>query len=370
MPARMPHSLTLKIQSCFFGMEGNMSEENCAVILAAGEGKRMKSNRPKVLSPVLFKPMLQWVIDSAQSAGVSSICVVTGYMHERVEDYLSRMNARDRAHADVEYVLQPERKGTGHAVMMAADFLKKHRGANVLILNGDAPFVDSRVIGEALEDHIENGNSVTVISAVLDDPTGYGRIVRDAQTHRVNAIVEQKDADPATQAICEINSGAFWFKADDLIDILFQIKNENAQGEYYLTDAVKLLIENGQKANAHITGNSNAVLGANDCLQLNALNSIAREEILSAHMRAGIEIPCRDGVMIGPDVTIGSDTCILPGTILRGKTVIGHGCTLGPNSFVTDSFIGDHTVLNSVHCENSKISPNEAIAPFSVISRR
>lgn len=347
-----------------------MSEENCAVILAAGEGKRMKSSRPKVLSPVLFKPMLQWVIDSAQSAGVNAICVVTGYMHEQVEEYLNRLIESDSRHAGIRYALQSERKGTGHAVMMAAEFLREHRGGNVLILNGDAPFVDAQVIGEALEDHIKSGNSVTVISAVLDDPTGYGRIVRDAQTRRISAIVEQKDADAQTQAICEINSGAFWFKADDLYDILSQITNHNAQGEYYLTDAVKLLIESGKRANAHITGKAGAVLGANDCIQLNALNSIARDEILSAHMCAGVEIPCRDGVIIGPDVTIGSDTCILPGTILRGNTVIGSGCTLGPNSFVTDSVIGDHVKLHAVHCEKSEIAPNEAVAPFSVINRR
>jgi bifunctional UDP-N-acetylglucosamine pyrophosphorylase / glucosamine-1-phosphate N-acetyltransferase len=347
-----------------------MSEKNCAVILAAGDGKRMKSNRPKVLSPVLFKPMLQWVIDSAQSAGIFSICVVTGYMHQSVEEYLNRLNASDPVHADVAYVLQPERKGTGHAVMMSRDFLRSHMGENILVLNGDAPFVDAQVIGQALKDHVENGNAVTVISAVLDDPTGYGRIIRDADTHCISAIVEQKDADRPTLAICEINSGAYWFRVDDLLDILSQIKNDNAQGEYYLTDAVKLLIQQGKKANAHTTGKATAVLGANDCLQLNSLNSIARDEILSAHMCAGVEIPCRDGIIIGPDVTIGSDTCILPGTILNGKTTIGCGCILGPNSFVSDCSVGDHVTLNSVQCENCTITPNEAIAPFSVINRR
>jgi len=347
-----------------------MPDQDCAVILAAGDGKRMKSNRPKVLSPVLFKPMLQWVIDSAQGAGVNAICVVTGYMHESVEQYLSDLNAGDPNHSDIASVLQPERKGTGHAVMMSADFLRAHRGGNVLILNGDAPFVNAQIIGEALSDHVENKNSVTVISAVLDNPTGYGRIVRDADTHLISAIVEQKDADRATLAICEINSGAYWFKCDDLLTILNQIKNDNAQGEYYLTDAVKLLIESGKKANAHTTGDANTVLGANDCLQLNALNSIAREQILSAHMSAGIEIPCRDGVIIGPDVTIGSDTCILPGTILRGKTKVGCGCTLGPNSFVSDCSVGDRVALNSVQCENCTIATNQAVVPFSVINSR
>jgi len=345
-----------------------MPEECCAVILAAGEGKRMKSNRPKVLSPVLFKPMLQWVIDSAHGAGVSGICVVTGYMHEEVEQYLANLNAAGTC-AAISHVLQPERKGTGHAVMMAESFLRGHRGENVLILNGDAPFVASNVIGEALKDHVENGNAATVISAVLDDPTGYGRIVRDPETHLISAIVEQKDADFATLAICEINSGAYWFRVDDLLDILSRIQNNNAQGEYYLTDAVKLLIQCGKKAAAHTTSEANAVLGANDCLQLNALNSIAREEILSRHMRNGIEIPCRDGVMIGPDVKIGSDTCILPGTILRGATVIGCGCTVGPHSFLSDCRVGDDVQLNSVQCVNSVIKSNQAIAPFSVINQ-
>lgn len=344
-----------------------MPEQCCAVILAAGDGKRMKSNRPKVLSPVLFKPMLQWVIDSAEGAGVSGICVVTGYMHEKVEQYLSNLNTAGTG-AKICHTLQAERKGTGHAVMMAADFLREHRGENVLILNGDAPFVNAQVIDEARKDHAENGNAATVITAVLDDPTGYGRIVRDPETHLIRAIVEQKDADRETLSICEINSGAYWFRADDLLNILDQIQNDNAQGEYYLTDAVKLLIKNGRKAAAHTTGDANTVLGANDCLQLNALNSIAREEVLSRHMKNGIEIPCRDGVMIGPDVKIGSDTCILPGTILRGKTVIGCGCTVGPNSFVSDCIVGDGVRLHSVQCENSVIKPNQAVAPFTVIN--
>ncbi|WP_457944341.1 sugar phosphate nucleotidyltransferase [Caproiciproducens sp. LBM24188] len=344
-----------------------MPDQNCAVILAAGEGKRMKSNRPKVLSPVLFKPMLQWVIDSAQSAGVESICVVAGYMHEKVEEYLAGLNASCPDRPNVLHVLQKERKGTGHAVMMAADFLSSHRGGNVLILNGDAPFVTPAVIREALDDHVQSGNSVTVISAALDDPTGYGRIVRDPETHFIRAIVEQKDADPETLSIREINSGAFWFKTDDLLEILSRINNHNAQGEYYLTDAVRLLIEAGKKANAHITGDARTVLGANDCLQLNALNSIAREQILCAHMAEGVEIPCRDGIIIGPDVTIGSGTCILPGTILQGKTTVGGGCILGPNTYVRDSQIGDCVTLNSVHCDGSTIEPGQSIAPFTVL---
>ena len=342
-----------------------MPTDNCAVILAAGEGKRMKSNRPKVLSPVLFKPMLQWVLDASHKADVNNICVVDGYMHEMVEDYLLGVNEADSTHLQIEHVLQAERKGTGHAVMMAESFLKRCQGGNVLILNGDAPFIDAKVIGDALNEHVSNGNAVTVISAVLDDPTGYGRIVRDEDTHLISAIVEQKDADYATLAILEVNSGAYWFHIDDLLSVLGNIKNNNAQGEYYLPDAIKLLIASGKKAAAYTTSNANTVLGANDCLQLNALNSIARDSILSKLMRDGIEIPCRDGVIIGPDVTIGSDTCILPGTILRGKTTIGSGCHLGPNTVLTDCTVGDHVTLNSVQGSHCNVNSNEEPAPYS-----
>ncbi len=344
-----------------------MPKKCCAVILAAGEGKRMKSNRPKVLSQVLFKPMLQWVIDSADTAGINDICVVTGHKHEDVEKYLSEHNSSQTG-PRVCHALQSERKGTGHAVMMASDFLSKHIDSNVLILNGDAPFVDSNIIKDALDDHVANGNAVTVISALLSDPTGYGRIVRDPETGLISAIVEQKDAGEKILAINEINSGAYWFKVKDLLDILKHISNNNAQGEYYLTDAVKLLISSGKRADAHKTDNSNAVLGANDCLQLSELNSIARNEILSRHMQNGIEIPITDGIIIGPDVKIGNYTCILPGTILCGDTVIGSSCKLGPNSFLSGCSVGDNVILNYVQCKNCSIKSNRAIEPFSVIN--
>lgn len=339
-----------------------MPQEDCAVILAAGEGKRMKRERPKVLSPVLFKPMLQWVLDSAGAAGIRRTCVVTGYLHEQVERYLS-------AHGQgTATVYQSERRGTGHAVMMAADFLRSNAaGGSVLVLNGDAPFITAKEIREAFSVHRENGNAVTVISAELDDPTGYGRIVRDPRDGRLAGIVEQKDAPPRVRAVREINSGAYWFQTDDLLGILSHIRNDNAQGEYYLTDAVRLLIGQGKRAGACKTGNAQAVLGANDCLQLAELNVLAREKILKSHLRDGTDIPCRDGVIIGPDVTIGRDVCILPGTILRGRTRIGSGCVLGPNAVLTDCTVGDGAVLNSVQCTGCSVEPGRAVAPYTVM---
>lgn len=340
-----------------------MQEQNCAVILAAGEGKRMKSDRPKVLSPVLFKPILQWVLDAAENAGLHNLCVVTGHKHEDVEAYLSSIPLK--GNTTIRAVMQFERRGTGHAVMMAEEFLRIHKGANVLVLNGDAPFVSAEIIQKALQLHVEGGNAATVITAEPQDPTGYGRIVREPGTGLLRAIVEQKDADEQTLAIREINSGAYWFTVDDLLQILDRITNKNAQGEYYLTDAIRLLIENGKSAAAYTAEDPNAVLGANDCLQLNVLNNIAREGILRAHMQNGVEIPCTDGVIIGPDIPIGRGCCILPNTILRGRTSIGSACTLGPCAMLTDCTVADSTTLRYACCEGQTISPESAAKPFS-----
>ena len=340
------------------------NQANCAIILAAGEGKRMKSNRPKVLSCVLFKPMLRWVMDAVKSAGVHDMCVVTGFKHEEVDSYLAQAQAEDKGYR-ISTALQTERKGTAHAVMMAEDFLEKNRGGNVLIVSGDAPFLSPQVIRDALELHKSRGNAVTVISAVLDDPFGYGRIVRDPKTGLLDSIVEEKDASPETKQIREVNSGAYWFAVDDLLSVLHNISNDNAQGEYYLPDAVKLLLEAGKTANACKTNDATTVLGANDCLQLNSLNDIARRQILDSLMAEGIEIPCRDGVIIGPDVVVRSHVAILPSTILKGKTVIGSGSAIGPGTLLDNVTVAENITVRYVVAENCAL--NESPSPFSKI---
>lgn len=344
-----------------------MTQQYSAVILAAGEGKRMKSNRPKVLSEVLFKPMLRWVLDAVRASYVEDVCCVAGFGHEQVEAYLDAVNAAAPDKAPVQSVLQQERRGTGHAVMMARGFLQAHAGGQVLVLNGDAPFITPQVIDAALRVHLNNGNAATVISAEVADPTGYGRIVRDADTGLLKAIVEQKDADWQTRQIREINSGSYWFCVDDLLEVLTCITSNNAQGEYYLTDAIRLLIEAGKRASAYTAKDPSTVLGANDCTQLNQLNAIAREKLLTRHMQAGVSIPCTDGVIIGPDVEIGRFSCIFPGTILRGRTRVGENCTLGPNTLLEDTVAGDGVTLNSVQVYNKKIAEKDVVPPFTVL---
>ena len=239
----------------------------CAVILAGGEGKRMKSNMPKPMSQVLGKPMLQWVIDSVKGAGVENICVVKGFKKECIEEYVATLPYK------VETVYQAERLGTGHAVMMAKDFLKENKG-DVVILCGDAPFMDKDTIADAFTQHDENNASATVISAVLTDSTGYGRIVRN-EDGSLKAIVEQKEADEETLKIKEVNSGGYWFDTEDLLSVLDKITADNAAAEYYLPDALKLLLSEGKTVGAYTASSPDTVLGANDPQQLEELNQIA-----------------------------------------------------------------------------------------------
>ena len=243
---------------------------NCAIILAGGEGKRMKSDKPKPMSLVLGKPMLQWVISAVRQAGVEDVCVVKGYHKEYIEEFLTELSF------PVESVYQKERLGTGHAVMMAKEFLQAHDG-NVVILNGDAPFLSAETIKNSLDQHSASGCAATVISAKLDDPTGYGRIIRGGDGS-LEAIVEHKDASEAERAINEVNSGGYWFNCAALLAVLGKIKSDNAAGEYYLPDAVKLLLESGEKVGAYTAECSDAVLGANDPEQLEELNRIAKEK--------------------------------------------------------------------------------------------
>ncbi len=329
----------------------------CAVILAAGEGKRMKSNKSKVLLEVQLKPMLGWVTDAIRSAGIADLCAVTGHRREQVEEYLA---------GSCETVVQTERKGTGHAVMMAREFLERHSGGHVLICCGDAPFLDSDTIADAFSQHTENNASATVISAVLDDPTGYGRLIRGNRGDLL-AIVEHKEATSEQLAIQEINSGAYWFEIDPLLEVLDNIKASSVTGEYYLPDAVKLLIEAGKSVGAFIAQSDDVVLGANDPSQLFELNRLARDKIISRHIANGVSMPCTDGIIISNDVIIGDNVTVFPGTVLKGKTVIHDGCKIGPTSYIDNSEIGENCVISLSQVRKSSVLENTDIGPFSDI---
>lgn len=338
-------------------------KKDCAVILAAGEGARMKSAKPLVLAEVLFKPMIDWVIDGVRASGIEDICVVVGHLSDEMRKHLGD---------SVETVYQSELLGTGHAVMQAKDFITRHGSANVLILNGDAPFIDAETIKGALNFHVRTVNQATVISSKIDNPQGYGRIVRSS-SGQLMRIVEEKDASENEKQINEVNSGAYWFNCQALLNALGRLSTfrELSAGsrkkEYQLTDAVEIILSQSLNATAFNSRVPDVVLGANDRIQLAKLNEIARASQLSRQMLEGVSIPCADGVIIGPDVDIGADTLILPGCVIKGKTVIGSNCVIGPNTWIEDSRIEDGAQLNNTQCFESRVGEGAQVGPFARI---
>ena len=326
---------------------------NKVVILAGGQGKRMKADIPKPLFKVLGEPMLEWVISACESAEVSDICVIKGFMGEMIDEYL---NGRYTS------ALQSERLGTGHAVMQALPFLKENDEGNTLVLCGDAPFIDGKTISEALVIHKQQHNAVTVITAELENPHGYGRIIRTPSG--ISQIVEQKDATAEQKAICEVNSGAYWFKTSDLINLLGKLDCNNSQNEYYLTDTISIALSEGKNAGAYKSENPNIIKGANNRKDLLELNNYARMAVIDKHLENGVGFSCTDGIIIERGVEIGVCTEILPNTIIKGKTKIGSNCTIGPNVVIEDCIIGDNVTFNSAQSYQSEIENDVKVGPY------
>lgn len=326
----------------------------CAIILAGGKGTRMKADCPKVMCNVIFKPMISYVVDAVREAGAQDICVITGYRHNEVEDYLD---------SSIKTALQEPQLGTGHAVMQAGEFISAHTDDDILILNGDGPLMDAETINKAYDYHKKNNNSITLISALVEDTNGIGHVKRD-ENGTLLRIVEHKDATEEEKKINESNAGCYWFNGDDLKYALSKVTNNNVQHEYYLTDTLEILINNGKNAGAYVVENSEVVLGANDRKQLNDLNTIMRRNINDKHLLNGVDIPCTDGVIIGKGVKIGGSTVILPNTIIIGDTVIGAGCTIGPNTYIDNSQIGDNVILDNCKILDSTVESDVDAGPF------
>ena len=324
-----------------------------AVILAGGQGKRLHSDKPKTLAEILDKPILGWIISAFEEAGIENICVVTGYAGEHIEKWLD---------GRYETVYQAERLGTGHAVMTAEAFLRRFPGGQTLVFNGDAPFVDAETLKSSLEFHMASGNAVTTLSAELDDPFGYGRILRDE--NGITGIREQKDCSPAEAAIKEINSGCFWFDTDALLETLPKLTRNNAQGEYYITETIEIMLKDGRRADAYAARNQDIVLSANDRKGMLMLNDIARNRVIEKHLDNGVEMICTDGIIISPDVEIEAGAKILPGCILAGKCRIGKNSVIGPNCQLSDTIVGQGSTLNFVVANEAVVGNNCSIGPF------
>ena len=327
-----------------------------SVILAAGMGTRMKSKMPKVLHKVCGKPLSKWVIAASKAAGADKVCAVVGHKAETVKEVLGDV---------CEFALQAEQKGTGHAVMQAIDVIKNSKG-EVVILNGDTPLITAETINKAIEYHKNNGNQATVITAILDDATGYGRIVRD-NDGSVLKIVEQKDASEEEKKINEVNSGMYVFDAQSLVYALDKITPNNAQGEYYLTDTLEILLSAGKKIGGYEISDNDEIRGINDRVQLNEAEKIMQKRINEYHMRNGVTMRNPESVYIEDGVEIGNDTEICQNVTIKSGTKIGSDCVIGSGSMLDRAVIHDGVdVLSSVILE-SEVDEGTHVGPFAYI---
>lgn len=326
------------------------------IVLAAGQGKRMKSKLYKVLHPVCGKPMVGHVVTVLEQIETSRKVVVVGHGAESVKAYLG-----DRA----EYALQEQQLGTGHAVLQAKDLLGNEDGLT-LVLYGDTPLVTAESVQEMIRMHQEKGAAATVMTAIFDNPFGLGRIVRDAQG-RVSRIVEQKDCNAEEREIKEINSGMYCFTNRKLFEALGKVTNHNAQQEYYLTDVIGILVNEGDIVEAYCTPEAMETLGVNDRVALSEAEQLMRDRINRRHMLNGVTLIDPANTYIEADVQIGSDTVVLPGSVLKGNTVIGEDCVIGPQADITDSTLGNQIEVKHSVISEAEVGDGTAIGPFAYL---
>lgn len=327
-----------------------------AIILAAGQGTRMKSKLYKVLHPVCGKPMVQHVIDQVKSLNINEIVTIVGHGAEKVKEQLGH---------DSQYALQAEQLGTAHAVLQSEGMLADKEGVTIVVC-GDTPLIKAETMEALFKHHEETKAKATILTARAEDPTGYGRIVRNGDGF-VEKIVEHKDATEQERSINEINTGTYCFDNKLLFETIHKVSNDNVQGEYYLPDVIEILKKQGEIVSAYVTDSFAETLGVNDRVALAEAERTMKKRINEFHMRNGVSFIDPDNTYIGPDVEIGRDTVIYPGTTISGNTVVGSECQLGPNSEISDCEIGNNTVIRQSAASNSKIGSEVNIGPFAHI---
>ena len=332
-------------------MENNIM----AIVMAAGKGTRMKSKKSKLVQKVYGKEIVKRAVENAEKAGVKDIVAVVGYMKEEVMAVLGD---------NVKYAFQEEMLGTGHAVMQAKEYLKGKKG-KVLVLNGDVPLIRPETLNKLLEKSIENKEYATLLTAIYDNPTGYGRIVRD-EGGNVEAIVEEKDTTDEQKEIKEINAGIYCFDIEELLSALEKISPNNAQGEYYLTDVIQIMNEKGLKTGAVIVEDNTEILGINDRIQLEMLTKILQMRINTEHMKKGVTIEDINTTYIYDDVEIGRDTVIHPNTTIKSGVQIGEDCEIGPNAYIREGckLANDVKIGNFVEIKKAIIGEGTKVPHF------
>ncbi|OEG63574.1 bifunctional UDP-N-acetylglucosamine pyrophosphorylase / Glucosamine-1-phosphate N-acetyltransferase [Halanaerobium congolense] len=331
-----------------------------SIILAAGEGTRMKSDKIKILHPVAGKAIIKHVLNTLDGLN-SKIVNVIGYQKNEVQAELEDLDKWD-----LNYVIQSEQLGTGHAVLQAEKYIEKHEGP-VLILYGDTPLLKKESIAEFVKEHEESRSDLTVMTAVFDNPEGYGRIVKDKDGN-LSAIVEEKDADFETKKIKEINSGVNCIDSKLLKDFLSNMDNDNAQGEYYLTDIIEYAVKKNKKINTYVVENSNEIIGINTRKQQAEAEKILRSRIIDQHLTNGVTIIDPDTTFIDSEVEIAQDVTIYPFNYLEGRTKIGANTVINQNCKLKDAVIADNVNIRSnTVIKDSKVGSNTNVGPFAYL---
>lgn len=325
-----------------------------AIILAAGKGTRMKSKLYKVLHQVAGKAMVDHVLTQLEANHMDNIVTVVGFGAENVEQALGERT---------KYAVQKQQLGTGHAVMQAADLLSDLDG-QTLVISGDTPLFKAATLQKLVDYHTAKKASATVLTSIAPDPTGYGRLVRN-DIGIVEKVVEQKDATPEEQAIDEINTGVYCFDNKTLFDALKLLSNDNAQGEYYLTDVIGILKKRGDIVAAYRMADFDESMGVNDRIALAKANEIMRNRINTHWMEEGVTLLDPKTTYIDSDVKIGSDTVIEGGVTIKGNTVIGTDCYISAHSDIFNSIIHDEVKITSSTLEDSEMHTGSDIGPYS-----
>ncbi|MDF2835213.1 MAG: UDP-N-acetylglucosamine pyrophosphorylase [Paenibacillus sp.] len=325
-----------------------------AIVLAAGQGKRMKSKLYKVLHPVCGKPMVGHVLDVVRAANCERAVVIVGHGAEKVKAYLG-----DSA----EYALQEQQLGTGHAVLQAKELLGGEEGTTIVVC-GDTPLIRASTVEAMLKLHEESDAAATVLTASFADPTGYGRVIR-GEDGTVQRIVEQKDCSAEEAAVREINTGTYCFDNRKLFEALANVKNENSQGEYYLTDVIGLFKSAREVVQGYCTADLAEAIGVNDRVALADAERFMRERINREHLLNGVTIIDPQSTYIEAGVVIGADTVVHPGSVLRAGTVIGEDCAIGPNAEISASEIGDGAAVKYSVVAESIVGAESSVGPYA-----